>query len=365
MIKYITHKLRTQSINDNLNNSCSFTKKSDVHDSGTESDGDIDAERVHSEPEMETSMSSRLDATSPTDTACSLDSPAMMCQSHLLYDQHSSEEELEVINGPSSLAAAEAAASILVVRGTASSLISERGSSSLEPDELFGEAASTSKRSSSTMIENRKRSLAHSSDDELKNMLEPISTPVNFRTSPPLEALKPNRSHMFRSATPLILTEASRGIENIKISCDSTSSDQNGSGDGSTSSNSGNGEQSSASTSNQSSCIAALKSSCSSHHIHQPQPKYQFHYNSSRSSPASTTSGLELDVRSVSPPAKLFHCAISPRRRPMRAHHAPQRLQRPHRPCLDFDKMQQLQDRSVSSWRHNSEHTGELSVFCW
>lgn len=112
-------------------------------------------------------MSSRLDATSPTDTACSLDSPAMMCQSHLLYDQHSSEEELEVINGPSSLAAAEAAASILVVRGTASSLISERGSSSLEPDELFGETASTSKRSSSTMIENRKRSLAHSSDDEV------------------------------------------------------------------------------------------------------------------------------------------------------------------------------------------------------
>uniref|UniRef100_T1GP49 Uncharacterized protein n=1 Tax=Megaselia scalaris TaxID=36166 RepID=T1GP49_MEGSC len=50
---------------------------------------------------------------------------------------------------------------------------------------------------------------------------------------------------------------------------------------------------------------------------------------------------LDLEVRSVSPPAKLFHCAISPKRRPMRTHHAPQRLQRPHRPCLDFDKMQQ------------------------
>lgn len=92
-----------------------------------------------------------------------------MCKSHLQYDQHSSEEELEVINGPSSVAAAEAAAAaasnVLTVRGT-SSLISERGSSSLDPDELHGEAAAL-KRSSSTLIENRKRSLAHSSDDDV------------------------------------------------------------------------------------------------------------------------------------------------------------------------------------------------------
>ena len=90
----------------------------------------------------------------------------MMCKSHLQYDQHSSEEELEVINGPSSVAAAEAAASnVLTVRGT-SSLISERGSSSLDPDELQGEVAAL-KRSSSTLVENRKRSLAHSSDDDV------------------------------------------------------------------------------------------------------------------------------------------------------------------------------------------------------
>lgn len=77
---------------------------------------------------------------------------------------------------------------------------------------------------------------------------------------------------------------------------------------------------------------------------------------------SSPSSALSMDVRSVSPPAKLFHCAMSPRRRPPRTHHAPQRLQRPHRPCLDFDKMQQINTRSVTSW-HNPEHTGELSVF--
>lgn len=83
-----------------------------------------------------------------------------------------------------------------------------------------------------------------------------------------------------------------------------------------------------------------------------------------------------MEVRSVSPPAKLFHCAISPHRRPSNnvgagvgaaaagsgatmgtgagvgetanvavataAAAATQRLQRPHRPCLDFDKMQQV-----------------------
>uniref|UniRef100_A0A182SRJ8 Uncharacterized protein n=1 Tax=Anopheles maculatus TaxID=74869 RepID=A0A182SRJ8_9DIPT len=67
--------------------------------------------------------------------------------------------------------------------------------------------------------------------------------------------------------------------------------------------------------------------------------------------------------RSVSPPAKMFHCAVSPRRRQSR--HQQQRLQRPHRPCLDFDKMQQLKARSVTTWRHSNEHSGELSVFCW
>ncbi|XP_065355436.1 uncharacterized protein Reph [Calliphora vicina] len=299
---------------------------------------------------METSFSSYTDANSPTDTICSSESSAMMCKSHLQYDQHSSEEELEVINGPSSVAAAEAAASnVLTVRGT-SSLKSERGSSSLDPDELQGEIAAL-KRSSSTLVENRKRSLAHSSDDDLRNFLEPILTPVNFRTSPPLEAFKPNRSHMYRSTTPLILQEARCGIENIKL-CDNSVNDENGGEGGGSVGGSNNGDTSCAmgteeeNTENDegtASSIIKMKmsNSTSSHHIYQPQAKHTFHFNSSRSSPASTT-GLDVEVRSVSPPAKLFHCAISPRRRPMRTQHNSQRLQRPHRPCLDFDKMQQV-----------------------
>lgn len=116
-------------------------------------------------------MSSRHDTTSPTDTACSSESPStMLGQAHLSlsYDQHSSEEELEVINGPSSIAAAKAAAEaaelLLTQRSTISAASIASETSSVEPEESFEESP---KRANSTILETRKRSLAHSSDDEV------------------------------------------------------------------------------------------------------------------------------------------------------------------------------------------------------
>lgn len=55
-----------------------------------------------------------------------------------------------------------------------------------------------------------------------------------------------------------------------------------------------------------------------------------------------------MDGSSDSPPAaKLFHCeaSVSPKRRPLKHHNHNQRLQRLQRPCLDFDKMQQVSGR--------------------
>jgi len=55
--------------------------------------------------------------------------------------------------------------------------------------------------------------------------------------------------------------------------------------------------------------------------------------------------------------ASVVNGNASPRKRHRHAH-------RPHniqRPCLDFEKMQQMKNRSVSTWRHD----GELSLFCW
>ncbi|GBP07479.1 hypothetical protein EVAR_72889_1 [Eumeta japonica] len=136
-----------------------------------------------------------------------------MCKSHLQYDQHSSEEELEVINGPSSVAAAEAAAcNVLTVRGT-SSLISERGSSSLDPDELQGEVATLK-----GPVQRWLKILRNFGTDIDTSQLSHITAFGSFQA---------NRSHMYRSTTPLILQEARCGIENIKL-CDNSVNDENG-----------------------------------------------------------------------------------------------------------------------------------------
>lgn len=136
---------------------------------------------------------------------------------------------------------------------------------------------------------------------QIRNLIDQgRQTPVNFRSSPPLEALKPHRGHLQRSSTPLVLTETSRGIESIRISCDSPPLTKT------------------------TAAAAAMTTTTTA----------------AAAAAAMTTT---MDVRSISPPAKFFHCAVSPRRRPPRHHHSmSQRLQRPHRPCLDFDKMQQV-----------------------
>ncbi|KAF0768560.1 Uncharacterized protein FWK35_00001552 [Aphis craccivora] len=75
---------------------------------------------------------------------------------------------------------------------------------------------------------------------------------------------------------------------------------------------------------------------------------------------------------SSSPPLKLVHLSprqsvslpnTSPRKRHRQRHHPTRNVQRP---CLDFEKMQQLKSLSATSWRHTSkDHSGELSVYCW
>lgn len=391
------------------------------------SDGDVDC------------LSSRQDTASPTDTACSSESPAFLGPaSHLLaYDQNSSEEELEVINGgASSVVDSEtdgdggggggSANSVIgldcaasgVSAGSSESVHRAGGSSLLmsladvgyqnacddELDDCAEElclatssaaaagrlrpltvtptqlaSGSTTKRcSSNNLLEKRKRSLAHSSDDEVRHLLENqhqqhhhphhhqplMSAPVNFRTSPPLEALKPHRGHIIqRSTTPLILTESGRGLEHIRISSSSSISSTT------SSLSSLGGAIYGAAVGGPLPPTCDSPTSNSSHHHHH----HHHHQTSNNLALLSTTMGgvqetnqMEIS-RSVSPPAKVFHCAVSPRRRQPSSSSSSrqQRLQRPHRPCLDFDKMQQLKARSVTTWRHSNEHSGELSVFCW
>ncbi|EAL39054.3 AGAP009144-PA, partial [Anopheles gambiae str. PEST] len=416
-------------------------------------------------------LSSRQDTVSPTDTACSSESPAFLgppsSSSHLLaYDQNSSEEELEVINGAP--AGTTAAATISestagqcggpgamdtsgsIVRGREFMVIGACGADEddgeAEPLDDFAEelssltaipqttaaaaaatvvplapaplatklissAATAGKRlgSVSSLLEKRKRSLAHNSDDEVRSSTDsnrhqqqqeelqpeeaaPLSAPVNFRTSPPLEALKPHRGHILqRSTTPLVLGEgcgaagvAPTAPSGLRPSSGSSLSCVGGGGGGAGGLRFGLGRRPIG-------CDSPLTAVCHRNSTN-PPPHHgggtgslgsglsttTTRTSSSSSSGAAapepaggggsitTTTPLvtSMDVsRSVSPPAKMFHCAVSPRRRQPR--HQQQRLQRPHRPCLDFDKMQQLKARSVTTWRHSNEHSGELSVFCW
>lgn len=540
--------------------------------------------------EMLSSLSSRQDTASPTDTACSSESPAFLgaSSSHLLlYDQNSSEEELEVINGgagscdievgsvsgvPSRIgdavvgggvihggigiavidphdgagvdedddeddrteeiladgdddeeadeedeeeeddyrgdAAGAASRSTPTAMATATTIIgsaigamdtSSNSGSALRgqfvpvgggaagdevsqegifgrsesvddfSDELAGltgkvssgpaavaskltSAATAGKRFTSvgSLLEKRKRALAHNSDDEVRYLLEQqqqlqtplqahhqhshqhhhhqaglrqqhphqpeqhpedalLSAPVNFRTSPPLEALKPHRGHIIqRSTTPLVLTEgggatgvSTTGGTGLLLSAGAGNSGFYGTGSGITVGGGGGSLRFGLGRRPigcDSPLSAAAAAAAAGHRNSTNQPTHggcsgtgagsglSTTTTSTASSSLSASSSLarlggspSLDVcspsslvtnmdvsRSVSPPAKMFHCAVSPRRRQPRHHHQQhQRLQRPHRPCLDFDKMQQLKARSVTTWRHSNEHSGELSVFCW
>lgn len=221
-----------------------------------------------------------------------------------------------------------------------------------------------------------------------------MTAPVNFRTSPPLEALKPHRGHIIqRSTTPLILTESGRGLEHIRISSSSsissTTSSLSSLGGASVGTVYGGGIGGLPTCDSPASAV--LTSSGLSNHHQQQQQQNSSNTLALLSTTNTPTGGaatpgrpggaspavgmpfigqesaiavanMEIS-RSVSPPAKVFHCAVSPRRRQSR--HQQQRVPRPHRPCLDFDKMQQLKARSVTTWRHSNEHSGELSVFCW
>ncbi|XP_075974415.1 regulator of eph expression [Anticarsia gemmatalis] len=180
MLKFLTHKLRTHSLNEE-----SVSEKVEERDSGTESDdeaeradpGDFCTDVIMKWNDVtDISMGGEACACAPTPPRL-LPDP----EPDHLYDHHSSEEELEVINGaPVGAAGAGGAA------GAAAAESRRRGASSpppaapekrkwpaqpyLDADELAARAPS-------------------SDDDDTK-----VETPVRFRTSPPLEALKPRRA---------------------------------------------------------------------------------------------------------------------------------------------------------------------------
>lgn len=170
MLKFLTHKLRTHSLNEE-----NVSGKVEERDSGTESDDE--AERADTGEYCADVIMKWNDVTdiSMGGEACACAPAPPPPEPDQLYDHHSSEEELEVING------SPAGSSTVASRGEGR----RRGASSparTAPEKRRWPAE--------PYLDDESAARAPSSDDDdIK-----IETPVRFRTSPPLEALKPRRA---------------------------------------------------------------------------------------------------------------------------------------------------------------------------
>ena len=137
------------------------------------------------------------DSASSQFESCYIDS-ALPSDSDHAYDHHSSEEELEVINN------------------------SYQDVDDLQSDVLLGDdevrgPGSENKRKWSQVASNRLSVESTSSDevdDEVQGLLRPLSTPVEFCTSPPVDVHKPSRSQSPPPKLFFFSATSSPGIEN-------------------------------------------------------------------------------------------------------------------------------------------------------
>ncbi|XP_052755088.1 proline and serine-rich protein 2 isoform X1 [Galleria mellonella] len=192
MLKFLTHKLRTHSLNEE-----NVSEKVEERDSGTESDDEADREPVDYCTDVIMKWNDVTDISMGGEAcACAPTPPRLLPEPEPdhLYDHHSSEEELEVINGaPSGAGAgagaeAGAGAAAGAGAGAGASESRRRGASSPPPA-----APEKRKWPAQPYLDADADDLAarapSSDDDDTK-----VETPVRFRTSPPLEALKPRRA---------------------------------------------------------------------------------------------------------------------------------------------------------------------------
>lgn len=188
MLKFLTHKLRTHSLNEE-----SVSEKVEERDSGTESDDE--AERAEPGDFCTDVIMKWNDVTDISmggeACACAPTPPRLLPEPEPdhLYDHHSSEEELEVINGALRGAGATGAGAGAEgpSAGTGAAESRRRGASSPPPAAPEKRKWPAQPYLDPDNDEHTPRP-ASSDDDDTK-----VETPVRFRTSPPLEALKPRR----------------------------------------------------------------------------------------------------------------------------------------------------------------------------
>lgn len=157
------------------------------------------------------SSSERMCSVSPADTGCSMESPAPD-----QHDPHSSEEELEVINNTKDVRRPDRqsmrATSVCLPEKRKWSQIGDSYARAYTPENEENMSQYGNLSPSSPCFNNKFQvddtvHIEHSgsSDEEVHNLLDNMSTPVQFRTSPPLEALKLGRktpNNKIRSLSP-------------------------------------------------------------------------------------------------------------------------------------------------------------------
>ncbi|XP_066603251.1 la-related protein Larp4B-like isoform X2 [Prorops nasuta] len=244
-------------------------------------------------------------------------------------DQHSSEEELEVINSPKVVPSQGCRPATAPEKRKWSQVSNSgpqtqqqlQGQQQPQQRTLAGDLDSIGA-TCSAPVSRAGRELAGSgsSDEEVQGLLggrsgsgSVISQPVQFRTSPPVDAHKPGRS---LSPPPKLFHASTREPRSLPRPRSRPRPQSH-------------------------THLHCSHLDCHHHHHHHHHHYHHHHHHHHR---------LDSDLDLLN--------ACSPRKR----HRPPHRLPRP---CLDFEKMQQLKARAVTTWRHSGEHGNELSVFCW
>lgn len=154
-------------------------------------------------------MTERICSVSPADTGCSMESPAPD-----QHDPHSSEEELEVINSTKDVRPERPlrATSVCLPEKRKWSQVGDSYTRRYSPENEenmshYGNLSPSSPCFNKFHVDDAVH-IEHSgsSDEEVHNLLDSMATPVQFRTTPPLEALKLGRktpnNNKVRSLSP-------------------------------------------------------------------------------------------------------------------------------------------------------------------
>jgi len=351
-LKYVTKKLEDQSLEEEeaVNN----PKECQVDDSGTESDDENendkdDLDDIESEDgdlNLDSGVSLNLRSgmtrdtrgrtkqlpTIPRQPPAPAPAPEILPQMNLSLvttddtDNHSSEEELEDIIGASHKSYSE----VNVASGPGSLSIKSGGAGGTSTNtekRKWSEANSSGddRRSTSTSQCVIRAGSGSSGDEEVSGLLDGASsyTPVQFCTSPPLDVYKPRKS---QSPPPKLFHMSGNGQVSGPFRQHSFDSNRNKEGQ-----------------------------RPSGAFLPRPRPRLlrpvEFCSLPTRQEAGDFLEDADVGKDEPDPG----------HRSPNKRHRSTPKPQNIQRPCLDFEKMQQIKTKVVTSWRQGAE----LSLFCW